>query len=143
MGRWGRVVRWSVLGCVVAFGGACNRAAVQRGEEDVPPAKQSATSLASRMLSLQDELTKRMAAKLPDCNKASAAGLSYVDQPTIKAVFGAVRAKKDAVKAAQSALLKKDVRRGAFLQRSLLLTSRCKDNAQYKQVQQRLEALWM
>lgn len=142
MARWGRAARWAALAGVFLFCAACNRNKAGP-DDDVPPARQTATGLAARMLSLQDELTRRMAAKLPDCNKASAEGLSYVEQPMVKAVFGAVRSKKDAVKAAQSALLKKDARRGAFLQRSLLLTSRCKDNAQYKQVQRRLEAIWL
>jgi hypothetical protein len=107
-----------------------------------PKGKADAKLLAEKLLKLQAALTDVMVKALPDCDKAAKVAMELLDKPENKNLAAAVKRNAAAVKTAQSALLKADKSKGAFVRGRLQVMIKCKGNAKHKPITERLKAMW-
>jgi hypothetical protein len=97
---------------------------------------------AEQVLQMQADLTKVMVAAMPDCDKVAAAAMALLDEPKWKKVVEMVKANKDAVRAAQSTLIKTDRSKSAFMRGRMQVMIKCKANKKHAALAKRLGAMW-
>jgi hypothetical protein len=107
-----------------------------------PAGQFDAKAAAEQVLQMQAILTKVMVAALPDCDKAAASAMALLDEPKWKKVAERVKANKDAVKTAQSVLIKTDRSKSAFMRGRIKVMIKCKGNPKHAAIAKRLGAMW-